>query len=170
LLGFAQIRAKRDDVGAGHQRGGMGGDQWINVDVDDARLGRHPVRDLVRIGHARQPRAKVEELADALAEHVVDHPLQQVTAFNRGVGRERYAYLQGHRLDRLDRLAVDREIIFSPQVVVPNAAVFGYLRPLESLGSGSGAAGGTAVIGHLLPRAGKGTTDTNGKSASAIGR
>ena len=76
LLRFAKIRSERDDVGAGHQRRGMGRDQRILIHVDDARLGRHPVGDLVSVGHVRQARAEVEELADALAEHVVNHPLQ----------------------------------------------------------------------------------------------
>jgi hypothetical protein len=125
LLWLAKIRPKRDDVGASHQRGGMGGDHRINVDVNDARLGRHPVRDLVSISHARQPRAKVQELADALAEHVVHHPLQQVTALNGGVGGERYAYLHGHRLYRLGRPPVDREVVLAPQVIVPDAGRVG---------------------------------------------
>ncbi len=88
LLRFAQIRSERDDVRASHQRGGMGGDHRILVHVNDARLGRHPVGDLVSVGHVGQPRAKVEELADALAEHVVNHPLQQMAALNGGLGGE----------------------------------------------------------------------------------
>jgi hypothetical protein len=40
------------------------------------------VGDLVGVGHVRQARAEVEELAHALTRHVVDHPLQQMPALH----------------------------------------------------------------------------------------
>jgi hypothetical protein len=40
LSRFPQVRPDRDDVRTGHQRIGVGRDQRVDVDVDDASLGR----------------------------------------------------------------------------------------------------------------------------------
>ena len=69
LLGFTQVGAGVVTTPEpGHQRGGVGRHQRVGVHVDDARAGRGPVGDLVGVGHVRQARAQVEELADALAD------------------------------------------------------------------------------------------------------
>jgi hypothetical protein len=127
LLWIAQVCLHGEDAGTGHQRGGVGGDHRIDVHIDDARLRRHAVSDLVGVSHAGQPRAKVEELADPLADHVVDHPLEQVTAFYGRVGRCRYPYVYRHRLDSLGGLPVDCEIVLAAQVIVPDTSRVGVI-------------------------------------------
>ena len=125
LFRFAQIRPERDDVGTGHQRGGIGRNQRVDVHVNDARLGRRPVSDLVGVGHVRQARAKIEELADALAQHVVDHPLQQMTALNGGLGTVRNTQRPHHRVGRFGRLPIDRVVVLAPELIVPDASRVG---------------------------------------------
>ncbi len=135
---FAQIRAERDDIGAGHQRGGMAGHERIDVHVDDPCPGRRPVDDLVGIGHVRQPGAEIEELADALPEHVVDHPLEQVAAFHGGVGTGRHPQPPDHRIGRVGRLPVHREVVLAAELVVPDTGRIGIADADRVIGVQSG--------------------------------
>src|SRR4029077_19545981 len=68
---------------------------------------------------------EIEELADALAEHVVDHPLQQVTALDGGVGTGRYAQALDHRISGCGCLPVDREVVLAAELVVPDTGRVG---------------------------------------------
>ncbi len=138
LFRFAQIRSERDDVGASHQRGGMGRDQRILIHIDDARLGRHPVGDLVGVGHIRQARAKVEELADALTEHVVNHPLQQMAALNGSLSTGWNTQLPHHRIGRFGRFPINREVVFAAELIVPDASGVGVTSPDRIFGVRSG--------------------------------
>ena len=138
LLRFAQIRPERDDAGAGRQRGGIGRNQRVNVHVDDARPGRRPVGDLVGAGHAGQAGAKVEELADALAEQVVDHPLQQMAALQGSVGTVRDAQRPHHRVGRFGRLPIDREVVLAAELIVPDPGRVGITGADRDIGARPG--------------------------------
>jgi hypothetical protein len=125
LLRFAQISLERNDTGATHQRAGVARDHRVDVYIHHARLGRHPPDNLVGVGHIRQARAKVKELADALSEHVVHHPLQEVTGLNSSVAGRRYPQLPEQDVDRLGRLPVGLEVVLALQMIVPDAGRVG---------------------------------------------
>jgi hypothetical protein len=125
LLRLAQVRSERDHVGAGYQRGRMGGHDGIDVHVDHARIRVDTVGDLVGVGHARKAGAKVQELADALPEQVVHHPLEQMAALNGGVLAGRCADLAHHRIARLGRLPVDLVVVLAAELVIPDAGGVG---------------------------------------------
>src|SRR2546429_6339957 len=60
-------------------------------------------------------------MADALAEHVVHHPLQQMAALNGTVGTVRNTQRPHHRVGRLGRLPVDRVVVLAAELIVPDA-------------------------------------------------
>jgi hypothetical protein len=124
-IGLAQVGAQRDDVGAGHQRGGVGRHHRIDVRVDNARAGGGPLGDLVGVGHVRQAGPEVKKLADTLGDHVVDHPLQQVAALDGGVGAGRDAQSRDHRVGRVGGRPVDGEVVLAAELVVPDAGRVG---------------------------------------------
>lgn len=89
----------------------MGHDQRVIVHVDDARLRRDPLSDLVSVVRRRQAGADVQELANArLASQVADRADQEAT-----VGASALADL-GHEDQRpLGELAVDLEVVLATQ-------------------------------------------------------
>jgi hypothetical protein len=64
----------------------------------------------------------------ALAEHVVNHPLQQMAALQGGVGTGRNAQPAHHRVGRLGRLPIDREVVLAAELIVPDAGGVGITR------------------------------------------
>jgi hypothetical protein len=65
------------------------------------------------------------ELADALAEHVVNHPLQQMAALKGGFGTVRDTQRPHHRIGRFGRLPIDREVVLAAELIVPDAGRVG---------------------------------------------
>jgi hypothetical protein len=102
--------------GAGQQRAGMHQHERVVVHVDDPRLRRYLLSDLVSVVGGRQAGADVEELPDpGLAGQVTDRADQE-TALHMGdigdVGK--------HPQDHVADLAVGREVILAAQQVIPD--------------------------------------------------
>jgi hypothetical protein len=89
----------------------------VVVDVDDPRLGGHPLRHLVRVVGGGQPGADVQELPHPLVEgQVLDRPRQEAAA------RARLVQLRRVELEELvARLPVGPEVVLTTQPVVPDA-------------------------------------------------
>jgi hypothetical protein len=90
------------------------------------------------VGHVRQTRAEVEELADALAKHVVNHPLQQMAALNGSFGTVRNTQPPHHRIGRVGRLPIDRVVVLAAELVVPDAGRVGITATDRIIGVQSG--------------------------------
>src|SRR5690606_26850369 len=118
-LGFAYVGV--DVAGgalraAGQQRAGVGEDERVVVDVDDAGVGRGALRHLVGVVDGRQAGADVEELPDAdLAGQVPDR------AGEEGPGVPRHVH--DLRVDGDELVAggaVDGVVLLAAQPVVPD--------------------------------------------------
>ena len=124
----------------------MGRHHRVDVRVDNARAGRGPVGDLMGVSHVRQAGTEVKELADTLADHVVDHPLQQVAALDGGVGAGRDAQSRDHRVGRVGGRPVDGEVVLAAELVVPDAGRVGIADTDRVIGFRPG--GGRRLGGH----------------------
>jgi hypothetical protein len=83
------------------------------------------VGNLVGVGHVREAGAEIQELADALREHAVNHPLEQMAALIGGVPGARDTDVSRHRVHRVGCVLVDREVVLAAEVVVPDARCVG---------------------------------------------
>ena len=129
--------------GAGEQGAGVHQHHGVVVDVDDLGVRSHPLGDLVGVVGGGQAGADVQELTDArLTGQVPDRADQE---------GPRGASVLDDRRERLENLvadlAVDVEVVFAAQPVVPDPGRLGHV----GVDLGRDLAGGGRVVCHGMP-------------------
>lgn len=127
--------------GAGEQGAGVGQDQRVVVDVDDAALGGHALGDLMGVVHAGQAGADVQELPDALLIGQVTDGAGEEVAGGAGAGLDAGEDLA----ERVTGGAVHLVVVLAAQPVVPDPGGLrhGRVEPGERVRRGVG-----GLFGH----------------------